>query len=373
MDTLPDHPCRPGGVLLVGINPSPVSVAAGHYYQGRLGQRLWARLRRVGLLADEAAEWEDDAYVAAGNGLTDLVKRPTAQASGLTPKELAGGRDALAAKARDWKPGLLLFAFRPPAEALFGRGVSSGPCGAFEGIPAFLMSGPYASRAITEANDALLVAALGGSAITPAAPEATAHEASARVPTGPSGGPTQHVTAVDLRTGRIRLPARSSSGAKAVFPVTKGDVDIVLRGHEMRVPYDPRLGPDRRSGVLTIGTCGNAPLARPRRRGSGGDGRARRSAEAGLGLHAAANSGLPRLSANSAARRRYPLGHAGRRLEHGRQHGVEGPGQASARVGLLRRPRPGPRARAGGDAAPSVGQGDMGGNDHLNWPHFRAQ
>src|SRR5712691_1489057 len=42
--TLPDIPPKPGGILLVGINPAPVSVAAGHYYQGRIGQRLWRRL-----------------------------------------------------------------------------------------------------------------------------------------------------------------------------------------------------------------------------------------------------------------------------------------------------------------------------------------
>jgi len=33
---------RPGlRIVCVGINPAPVSVAAGHYYQGRLGQGFW--------------------------------------------------------------------------------------------------------------------------------------------------------------------------------------------------------------------------------------------------------------------------------------------------------------------------------------------
>jgi hypothetical protein len=31
--------------VFVGLNPSPVSVNRGHYYQGKLGQRFWARLR----------------------------------------------------------------------------------------------------------------------------------------------------------------------------------------------------------------------------------------------------------------------------------------------------------------------------------------
>jgi TDG/mug DNA glycosylase family protein len=253
MDTLPDRPCRPGGILLVGINPSPVSVAAGHYYQGRLGQRLWARLRRVRLLDDAAGGW-DDAFVAAGNGLTDLVKRPTARADALTPFELSAGRSALAAKVREWRPGMILFAFRPPAEALIGPGVAPGPCGAFEGIRGFLLSPPYASRDDTAANDALLLELLGGAPTSP--PERHAMRARPRAPrlSASASGPTQRVTAVNLGAGRIRLPARGVSGAKAAFPDHRADVAVIIRGTRLTARYDPRDGPDReRSGVLTVG------------------------------------------------------------------------------------------------------------------------
>lgn len=111
--TLPDRPPRPGGVLLVGINPAPVSAKAGHYYQGTLGQRLWARLRSVGLLDDSEHAWEDEAFVAAGNGLTDIVKRPTASAAAVEASELAEGATALRRKIEKSQPGLLLFAFKP--------------------------------------------------------------------------------------------------------------------------------------------------------------------------------------------------------------------------------------------------------------------
>ena len=40
-ETLPEY-LRPGlRAVFVGLNPSPVSVAAGHYYQGKLGRRFW--------------------------------------------------------------------------------------------------------------------------------------------------------------------------------------------------------------------------------------------------------------------------------------------------------------------------------------------
>ncbi len=151
-DTLPDRPCAPGAVLLVGINPSPVSVAAGHYYRGQNGQRMWDRLRHVALLPSCPAAWEDDCFAAAGNGLTDLVKRPTSSLLDLSPAELYAGRAALADKIRAWKPGLLLFAFRAPAEQLLGRDVRPGRCADYEGVPTFLMVGPYAAAKDVAAN-----------------------------------------------------------------------------------------------------------------------------------------------------------------------------------------------------------------------------
>jgi double-stranded uracil-DNA glycosylase len=228
--TLPDIPPRPGGVLLVGINPAPVSVAAGHYYQGRLGRRLWRRLERLGLLEDAVPGAEDEAFAGAGHGLTDLVKRPTVSSADLSADELRDGAETLRAKVREWKPGLVLFAFAEPARRLLGRGARPGPSPELEGVRTFLLSGPYAPRSETDRNDGQLRRLLGA----PAAPEAR----------------SQRVTATDLTNGRIRLPRE----AKRFFPSERAEVDVVLRGTRLRARYDPRTGPDReRSAVLSIG------------------------------------------------------------------------------------------------------------------------
>ena len=161
IDTLPDIPPKRGGVLLVGINPAPVSVAAGHYYQGRLGQRLWARLERIGLLRDPQAGREDDAFAEAGHGLTDIVKRPTVSAAELSSQEFEGAVNALREKLRTWEPALILFAFKEPAKRLLGSSVSPGRLENIEGIPAFLLTGPYAPRAAVVENDAELATLLG--------------------------------------------------------------------------------------------------------------------------------------------------------------------------------------------------------------------
>lgn len=232
LETLPDIAPKPGGVLLVGINPAPASVAAGHYYQGRLGRRLWRRLQRLGLLRDAEPGAEDEAFAAAGHGLTDLAKRPTPSSDLLSKAELAQGADALRAKIREWRPGLVLFAFREPAVRLLGRNVTPGACGVVESAPAFLLTGPYASRQETERIDQELMAILG--------PESA--------PMGDSAT-TQPARASDLERGQIRLPR----DAKRFFPTERGSVEIVLRGERISCSYDPRTGPDReRSAVLRV-------------------------------------------------------------------------------------------------------------------------
>jgi TDG/mug DNA glycosylase family protein len=77
-DLLPESP----RAVIVGVNPAPTSVQAGHYYQGQLGQRLWQRLTRSGLLSIAADQSEDDAmpgpYEARGRvdqALADLAER----------------------------------------------------------------------------------------------------------------------------------------------------------------------------------------------------------------------------------------------------------------------------------------------------------
>jgi len=69
---------------------------------------------------------------------------------------------------------------------------------------------------------------------------------------------TQHITAVDIENGRIRLP----HAAKSLFPNGVAHVDVSLLGHVLtNVAYDPRYGPDReRSAVLRVGKSALASI-----------------------------------------------------------------------------------------------------------------
>jgi TDG/mug DNA glycosylase family protein len=148
-ETLADLPPTRDGLLFVGLNPSPVSVQAGHYHQGRLGRRFWERLMRIGLIKPGTDPSEaDDALLAAGHGITDLIKRPSPRDEA-TDEELRHGVGPLWQKIALWRPGAIVFIYKRAAQVAAGRTVDE-PWGQIEGValagrPCFLMPGPYAS------------------------------------------------------------------------------------------------------------------------------------------------------------------------------------------------------------------------------------
>lgn len=150
VETLIDLPPRRNRLLFVGLNPSPVSVAAGHYHQGRLGRTFWGRLMTAGILAgDTDLESADDALVAAGHGITDLLKAPSAR-DDATDAELTAGVGLLWQKVAMWRPAAVVFIYKRAASIAAGRPLTE-PWGRLEGValagrPCFLMPGPYAPR-----------------------------------------------------------------------------------------------------------------------------------------------------------------------------------------------------------------------------------
>ena len=147
VETLEDL-LKPGlSGVVVGINPSPVSVAAGHYYQGRVGQTFFRRLAEAGVLP-QGDGFEDDRAFAAGLGLTDVVKRPTPRAADVTPEEMEHGRALLEAKLRELEVPRVLFTFKGAAVTLLGEFDGHGlrPGAPLAGAEVFVMPGPYEAR-----------------------------------------------------------------------------------------------------------------------------------------------------------------------------------------------------------------------------------
>lgn len=140
--------------VCVGINPAPVSVRAGHYYQGRLGQTFLARLRRARLVRIDTHGWEDDVAFANGISFTDIVKRPTPREADVRADEYDYGRPLLARKLEDVRPGLVIFSFKKTAERFFGPFSGNGfvPGLRIGRADVFVMPGPYERRENVEAR-----------------------------------------------------------------------------------------------------------------------------------------------------------------------------------------------------------------------------
>ena len=128
VETLEDLPPLRDRLLFVGLNPSPVSVAAGHYHQGQLGRTFLRRLMTGGVIPPGTpVETADDALMAAGHGITDLLKIPTAR-DVATDAELTAGVGPLWQKIAIWRPAAIVFIYKrvaticagPPADRAVG-------------------------------------------------------------------------------------------------------------------------------------------------------------------------------------------------------------------------------------------------------------
>ena len=148
VETLADLPPLRDRLLFVGLNPSPVSVDAGHYHQGRLGQTFWRRLMTAGVIpGGTPIEAADDALMGAGHGITDLLKVPTARDEA-TDAALTAGVGPLWQKIAIWRPAAVVFIYKRVADTCAGRHLTE-PWGHLPGValagrPCILMHGPYA-------------------------------------------------------------------------------------------------------------------------------------------------------------------------------------------------------------------------------------
>jgi len=114
--TLPDL-LRDGlAVIFVGINPSIYSVQQGHYF-ARKTNRFWPAFSRSAIslsarqaLGVERLEPHHDALLLDhGFGFTDAVKRASARATDVSPKEFADGVADLVGKLKTLQPKIACF------------------------------------------------------------------------------------------------------------------------------------------------------------------------------------------------------------------------------------------------------------------------
>lgn len=160
--SLPDLLAPSLRLLLVGINPSVYAVARGHYF-ARKQNRFWPAFsasllgqplcRRLGV---ERLGPEHDALLPAyGVGLTDVVKIPSANCSGVTEAMYQEAAPRLHALIAEYNPAVVAFhgltAFRPFARFALGLDprharLGEQPAGTLE-RPCFVVPNPSGANA----------------------------------------------------------------------------------------------------------------------------------------------------------------------------------------------------------------------------------
>jgi TDG/mug DNA glycosylase family protein len=122
--TLPDYLQRGLNLVFIGINPGLYSVSRGHYF-ARTNSRFWPAFSasklshqvRSGLQVDILTPEHDSFLPRFGIGLTDVVKRPSANAGELAPSDFEKSVPVLMKKMKYYAPRVACFhgltAFRP--------------------------------------------------------------------------------------------------------------------------------------------------------------------------------------------------------------------------------------------------------------------
>jgi double-stranded uracil-DNA glycosylase len=123
-ETLPDYLAPGLDIVFVGINPGLSSVRMGHYF-ARSTSRFWPAFSRSTLSApirralgvETLGPAHDAELPRFGIGFTDVVKRPSANAADLRPKDFEEGAPRLLARLRRHRPRVACFhgltAYRP--------------------------------------------------------------------------------------------------------------------------------------------------------------------------------------------------------------------------------------------------------------------
>jgi TDG/mug DNA glycosylase family protein len=107
-------------VLFVGINPGLWSGATGFHF-ARPGNRFWKAIHQAGLTSRLLQPDEQDALLASGIGIVNLVPRTTAAAAELSDDELRAGGLALTVKIERFHPRQVAFLGVSTYRTAFGR------------------------------------------------------------------------------------------------------------------------------------------------------------------------------------------------------------------------------------------------------------
>jgi TDG/mug DNA glycosylase family protein len=107
-DELPDIIAERLDVLFCGINPGMMAAATGQHFAGR-SNRFWRVIHLAGFTPEEILPGQARALLEYRCGVTSVVKRPTARADQLSPKEFTAAAAEFELKVARYAPRFIAF------------------------------------------------------------------------------------------------------------------------------------------------------------------------------------------------------------------------------------------------------------------------
>jgi double-stranded uracil-DNA glycosylase len=108
LNAIQDHLKQGLDIVFIGFNPSIRSGETGHHYANPTN-RFWKILYQSGLTPRVYRTEEDGSLIELGYGLTNIVERPTREASDITKEEYREGRVLLKEKLETYRPRIACF------------------------------------------------------------------------------------------------------------------------------------------------------------------------------------------------------------------------------------------------------------------------
>lgn len=99
-------------ILFIAKTPAPVSVKAGHYFQGTQGRMFWNKLANYNILNVPYGEYEDDHLLENSYGITDIVKVPRSYGNEPSDDEYKQGMSRILELIKFYKPKVICFVYK---------------------------------------------------------------------------------------------------------------------------------------------------------------------------------------------------------------------------------------------------------------------
>jgi len=99
-------------ILFIAKTPATVSVAAGHYFQGKQGTMFWNRLSDYNILKVTNGKYADECLLSNKYGITDIVKVPRDYGSEPSDEEYKQGLQRILLTIEKYKPTVIVFVYK---------------------------------------------------------------------------------------------------------------------------------------------------------------------------------------------------------------------------------------------------------------------